>query len=157
MSSDPPWGPYAKPTGMEAHVTTTHSRKLFVNLAVKDLKRSVDFFTKLGFTFNPQFTDETATCMIVSEEAYFMLLVESKFLGFTKKKICDTSTSTEGLYCLSCESREEVDRMVKIAVENGGAHAMPAMDHGFMYGWSFYDVDGHHWEVMWMDPAALQK
>ncbi|MDC3986340.1 VOC family protein [Polyangium jinanense] len=138
-------------------MTTTRSRMLFVNLAVKDLKRSVDFFTKLGFTFNPQFTDETATCMIVSEQAFVMLLTEPKFKQFTTKPICDTRTATEGLYCLSCESREEVDRLVKTAVENGGSHAMPAQDHGFMYGWSFYDVDGHHWEVMWMDPAALQK
>ncbi|MDC3959889.1 VOC family protein [Polyangium jinanense] len=138
-------------------MTTTRSRMLFVNLAVKDLKRSVDFFTKLGFTFNPQFTDETATCMIVSEQAFVMLLTEPKFKQFTTRQICDTRASTEGLYCLSCESREEVDRLVKTAVENGGSHAMPAQDHGFMYGWSFYDVDGHHWEVMWMDPAALQK
>ncbi|TKC92099.1 VOC family protein [Polyangium fumosum] len=135
---------------------TTRSRKLFVNLAVKDLKRSVEFFTKLGFTFNPQFTDETATCMIVSEEAYFMLLVESKFKDFTKKQISDKS-ATEAFYCLSCESREEVDLMVKTAVENGGSQAMPAMDLGFMYSGSFYDIDGHHWEVMWMDPAAVQK
>ncbi|MDC0744574.1 VOC family protein [Polyangium mundeleinium] len=138
-------------------MTTTRSRKLFVNIAVKDLKRSVEFFTKLGFTFNPHFTDETATCMIVSEEAYFMLLVESKFKEFTKRQICDTSTATEGLYCLSCESRDEVDQMVKTAVENGGSRAMPAMDLGFMYNGSFYDIDGHHWEVMWMDPAAVQK
>ena len=133
------------------------SRKLFVNLAVRDLKRSVAFFTQLGFTFNPQFTDETATCMIVSEEAYVMLLVESKFKGFTKKELCDTSKASEGLFCLSCESREEVEQMVKTAVENGGSHAMPPQDHGFMFFSSFYDVDGHHWEVMWMDPAAIQK
>ncbi|MDI1484528.1 VOC family protein [Polyangium sp. y55x31] len=138
-------------------MTTTRSRMLFVNLAVKDLKRSVDFFTKLGFTFNPQFTDETATCMIVSEQAFVMLLTEPKFQGFTKKQICDASKFSEGLFCLSCESREEVDRMVKIAVENGGSQAMPTQDHGFMYYASFYDVDGHHWELMWMDPAAIQK
>jgi len=156
MTLDPPPGPYAKPTHMEAHVTTNRSRKLFVNLPVKDLKRSVDFFTKLGFSFNPKFTDENATCMLVGEDAYVMLLVEPFFKTFTKKQISDTSTSSEALLCLSCESRAEVDAMVKTAVENGGSHAMPPNDHGFMYNSSFYDVDGHHWEVMWMDPAAAQ-
>ncbi|MDI1451345.1 VOC family protein [Polyangium sp. 6x1] len=138
-------------------MTTTRSRMLFVNLAVKDLKRSVDFFTKLGFAFNPQFTDETATCMIVSEQAFVMLLTEAKLLSFTTKQLCDTTKFTEGGYGLSCESREEVDRIVKIALENGASHAMPPQDHGFMYGWSFYDLDGHHWELIWMDPAAVQK
>ncbi|MRG96264.1 VOC family protein [Polyangium spumosum] len=138
-------------------MTTTRSRMLFVNIAVKNLDRSVGFFTKLGFTFNQQFTDETATCMIVNEQACVMLLVESKFQGFTKKQICDTSTSNEAAICFSCESREEVDRMVEIALANGGSRAMPPQDHGFMYFASFYDIDGHHWEVMWMDPAAVQK
>lgn len=126
------------------------SRKLFVNLAVKDLKRSVEFFTRLGFTFNPKFTDENATCMIVSEEAFVMLLVEPFFQGFTKRKICDTAGQTETLLALSCDSREEVDEMVKTAISAGGAPAMDPQDHGFMYGWSFYDPDGHHWEVVWM-------
>jgi hypothetical protein len=133
------------------------SRKLFVNLAVRDLKRSVEFWRALGFTFNQQFTDENATCMILSEEAYVMLLVESRFKDFTKREICDTATHTEGLFALSCESREEVDAIVKKAIEAGGSPAMPAMDHGFMYAWSFYDLDNHHWEVMWMDPATVQK
>lgn len=131
------------------------TRKLFVNLSVQNLKRSVEFFTKLGFTFNPQFTDETATCMIVSEEAFVMLLVQDRFKDFTKKRICDTTTHTEGLFALSCESRAEVDEMVRTAVANGGAHALEPMDHGFMYNWSFYDPDGHHWEVMYMDPQAI--
>ena len=131
------------------------SRKIFVNLPVRDLKRSVDFFTKLGFAFNPQFTDDKATCMILSEEAFVMLLVEERFKDFTKKEICDTSTRTEGIFALSCESRAEVDEMVKTAVESGGSRALDPMDHGFMYGWSFYDPDGHHWEVVWMDPSAV--
>jgi uncharacterized protein len=131
-------------------------RKLFVNLPVRDLPNSIDFFTKLGFTFNPQFTDANATCMIVSEEAYVMLLVEPRFRDFTRKGICDTSERTEALFCLSCESRAEVDELVRIALAAGGTPAMEPQDHGFMYGWSFYDLDGHHWEVMWMDPAAIQ-
>ena len=130
------------------------SRKLFVNLPVRDLKRSVDFFTELGFAFNPNFTDETATCMIVSDEAYAMLLVRDKFSAFTRKQICDTTSHTEALISLSCESRSEVDDLVNRAIAAGGKHAMEPQDHGFMYGWSFYDPDGHHWEVFWMDPDA---
>jgi uncharacterized protein len=133
-----------------------HSQ-IFVNLPVKDLKRAVDFYTKLGYTFNPQFTDENATCMIVSDDAYVMLLVRDRFKDFTKKQICDTATHTEGLFALTCESRNEVDALVNTAIAAGGTHAQDPMDHGFMYGWSFYDLDGHHWEVFWMDPAAVQK
>ena len=136
---------------------TTDKRKLFVNLPVRNLGRSVEFFTKLGFTFNPQFTDEQATCMIVSEEAFVMLLVEDRFKDFTKKRLCDTTTHTEGLFALSCASRAEVDDMVKTAIAAGGTHAVDAQDHGFMYGWSFYDLDGHHWEVFWMDPQHIAQ
>jgi len=135
----------------------TEYRKIFVNLAVRDLKRSKDFFGSLGFSFNPQFTDDKAACMIVNEEAYVMLLTEPFFKTFTKKEICDTRSHTEGLLALSCDSRTEVDEMVKKAVSSGGKRAMEPMDHGFMYGWSFYDLDGHHWEVMWMDPKAIEK
>ena len=134
----------------------TISRKIFVNLPVRDLKRSMDFFAALGFTFNPQFTDDKAACMIVSEEAFVMLLGEPFFRTFTRRDLCDTRTHTEGLFALSCSSRAEVDQMVGTAIANGGQHAMDPMDHGFMYGWSFYDVDGHHWEVLWMDPANVQ-
>jgi predicted lactoylglutathione lyase len=136
---------------------TVQSRKIFVNLPVSDLNRTIEFFAKLGFTFNPQFTDDKAACMVLSEDGYVMLLREEFFKGFTRNAICDTAAHTEALIALSCESREEVDRMVKTAVENGGRHAMDAMDHGFMYGWSFYDPDGHHWEVMWMDEAAMAQ
>ncbi len=132
------------------------SRKIFVNLAVRDLKPSMEFFSKLGFEFNPKFTDDKAACMIVSEEAYVMLLVEPFFKTFTQKEICNTSSQTEGLFALSCNSRAEVDEFVKKAVAAGGKHAMDPVDHGFMYGWSFYDLDGHHWEVLWMDPKAAQ-
>ena len=95
--------------------------------------------------------------MIVSEEAFVMLLVEDRFKDFTRKRICDTTTHTEGLFALSCASRAEVDDMVKTAIAAGGSHAADPQDHGFMYGWSFYDPDGHHWEVFWMDPAAGQS
>ena len=130
-------------------------RKLFVNLAVRELDRSVAFFTRLGFRFNPHFTDATATCMIVSEEAYVMLLVHDRFKGFTSKQLCETSTATEGIFALSAASRAEVDDLVHRAIDAGGSHAQPPQDHGFMYGWSFYDPDGHHWEVFYMDPAAI--
>jgi uncharacterized protein len=131
-------------------------RKLFVNLSVRDLKQSKEFFSSLGFTFNPKFTDDKAACMIVSDEAYVMLLTEPFFRGFTKREPCDTATHTEGLFALSCESKTEVDAMVKKAIAGGGRHAMDPTDHGFMYGWSFYDLDGHHWEIFWMDPKAVQ-
>ena len=133
------------------------ARKLFVNLSVRDLERSKAFWTKLGFEFNPQFTDDKAACMILSEEAFVMLLVEPFFQTFTKREICDTTKQTEGLFALSCESKAEVDDIVAKAISAGGKHAMDKTDHGFMYAWSFYDVDDHHWEVLWMDPAAIQK
>lgn len=132
------------------------SRKLFVNLAVRDLKKSMEFFSKLGFEFNPAFTDDKAACMIISDEAYVMLLSEPFFKTFTKRELYDTTRHTEGLFALSCGSRAEVDEMVKNAIAAGGRHAMEPQDHGFMYGWSFYDLDGHHWEVLWMDPKHGQ-
>lgn len=132
------------------------SRMLFVNLSVRDLQKSMQFFSALGFTFNPQFTDDKAACMIISDKAFAMLLSEPFFRGFTKNEPCDTSKATEALLALSCESKAEVDEMVRKAIDAGGRHAMDAQDHGFMYGWSFYDLDGHHWEVLWMDPNAVQ-
>ena len=137
-------------------MATDRSRQLFVNLAVRDLKRSMEFFSKLGFEFNPKFTDEKAACMIISKEAYVMLLVEPFFKTFTKRELCDTTRQTEGLFALSCSSRAEVDEMVSKAVASGGKNAGEPQDHGFMYAWSFYDLDGHHWEVLWMDPEAAQ-
>ncbi|AKT41304.1 VOC family protein [Chondromyces crocatus] len=133
------------------------SRKLFVNLAVRDLKRSMDFFKSLGFAFNPQFTDENAASMIISEEAFVMLLVEPFFKTFTKKDLADPRRATEGIFALSCESKSEVEELVKKAIAAGGTHALDPVDHGFMYGWSFYDLDGHHWEVLWMDPQAIAQ
>jgi uncharacterized protein len=131
-------------------------RKMFVNLAVRDLKQSMAFFSRLGFQFNPKFTDDNAACMVVSDEAFVMLLTKPFFQGFTKREPCDTARYTEALVALSCGSREEVDEVVKTAVAAGGTHAMNPQDHGFMYAWSFYDLDGHHWEVFWMDPKDAQ-
>ena len=137
-------------------MANTRTRKILVNLAVRDLKKSKDFFSALGFGFNPKFTDDNAACMIVSDEAVVMLLTEHFFKTFTRREPCDTTRHSEGLFALSCESRAEVDELVRKAIAAGGTHAMDAQDHGFMYGWSFYDPDGHHWEVFWMDPKAVQ-
>lgn len=132
------------------------ARMIFVNLAVEDLDRSVEFFTTLGFAFDPRFTDETATCMIVSDDAFVMLLVESKFKEFTKKELVDPTTHTEAILALSAESREGVDELADKALEAGGTPANDPLDYGFMYGRSFQDPDGHIWEVMWMDPTAVE-
>jgi len=132
------------------------SKKIFINLPVKDLKKSMDFFSKLGFTFNAQFTDETAACMIISEDIYVMLLTESKFKTFTPKQICDTIKSTEVLVCLSSASRNEVNEMVRKAVAAGGTTYKEPEDHGFMYGHGFQDLDGHIWELAFMEPIAIK-
>lgn len=131
--------------------------KIFVNLPVKDLKRSMDFFSSLGFTFNMQFTDEQAACMIIGENIFAMLLVEARFRDFTKKPVADATKSTEVLLALDAESREAVDEMVRRAVAAGGSVYADPMDHGWMYGHSFADPDGHQWEVMYMDEEALAQ
>lgn len=131
--------------------------KIFVNIPVKELNKSVDFFTKLGFNFNPQFTDENATCMIVGEDIFVMLLVEKFFKSFTKKEICDTSKSTESILALSVESREKVDQMIDKAVDAGGSEPREKQDHGWMYGRSFEDIDGHLWEVFFMEESTIKK
>ena len=133
------------------------TRQIFVNLPVKDLNKAIEFFTKLGFTFNPQFTDENATCMIVSDNIFVMLLVEAFFKTFIKKEICDATKSTEVLLALSAESRETVDEMVNKAIEAGGTEPREPQDHGWMYGRSFEDVDGHIWEILYMDESALNQ
>ncbi len=129
-------------------------RKIFVNLPVKNLEKTKAFFSALGFEYDPKFTDSNAACMLLSEHAFVMLLAEPFFQGFTKRKICDTATHTEALLAIDCPSRAAVDELVQKAFAAGGAPAMDPTDHGFMYGWSFYDLDGHHWEVFWMDPNA---
>ncbi|MEH2143891.1 VOC family protein [Nostoc sp.] len=131
--------------------------KIFVNLPVKDLNQSVEFFTKLGFSFNAQFTDETATSMIVSDDIFVMLLTHEKFKTFTPKEICDATKSTEVLVCLSSQSREEVDEMVRKAVTAGGTTYNEPQDHGFMYGHGFGDLDGHIWEIIYMEPSAINQ
>lgn len=131
--------------------------KIFVNLPVKDLKKSIEFFTKLGYTFNQQFTDETATCMIISEDIYAMLLTHEKFQSFTKKQIADTTKTTEVLTCLSADSKEQVNELVDKAVKAGGTETKEPQDHGFMFYRSFDDLDGHTWEIMWMDPTAINQ
>ncbi len=131
-------------------------RMMFVNLPVGDLGRAKAFFEKLGFSFNPRFTDDRAACMIVSDVAHVMLIDEAFYRTFTRRELCDTTRQNEGLVALSCRSRAEVDALVRTAVEAGGSRAMEPIDHGFMYERSFYDPDGHHWAVLWMDPKAAQ-
>ena len=133
------------------------SRKIFLNLAVKDLARSVEFFTQLGFTFDPRFADETATCMVVSDEAFVMMLVESRFKEFTTKELADPTTRTEAIVALSAESRAEVDELADRALQAGGSPANDPYELDFMYGRSFNDPDGHLWELVWMDPSALER
>ena len=132
-------------------------RMLFVNLPVADLERSKAFFAALGFAYNPAFTDESAACMPVGEQAFVMLLSREKFAEFSKLPIADPAPHTLALYCFSVSSREEVDAVSAAALAAGGAEADDAEDYGFMYSRSFYDLDGHGWQVMWMDPAAAAQ
>jgi predicted lactoylglutathione lyase len=134
------------------------STRIFVNLPVQNLDRAVGFFAKLGYTFNPQFTNENATCMVIAEDSiYAMLLVEKYFKTFTPKPVSDAKKSTEMLVALSLDSREAVDKLVKTALEAGARRYAEPKDLGFMYQWGFEDLDGHIWEYFWMDPAHVQK
>ena len=133
------------------------ARQLFVNLPVRNLDKTVEFFTALGFSFNPEFTDENATCMIVNDGAYVMLLVESYFKTFTSKSIAATADTAEAIMSFSLESREAVDEVIRTALTSGGTASEEAQDYGFMYTHSFQDPDGHLWEVFWMDPAGPPK
>ena len=128
--------------------------QIYVNLPVKNLDQSVAFFSQLGFAFNPQITDHNATCMIVSEDIFVMLLVESFFKTFTPKPVCDAHQSTEVLVCLSVDSRERLDELVRKALAAGGRAPNPLKDHGFMVQHGFEDLDGHLWELVHMDPNA---
>jgi uncharacterized protein len=130
--------------------------KIFVNLPVKDLDKSKEFFTKLGYSFNAQFTDENAACLVIAEDIYAMLLTEPFFKGFTKKEIADSSKSTEVLLALSTDSKQEVDELVQKAVAAGARESSDPQDQGFMYTRTFDDLDGHTWEIIWMDPSAIQ-
>jgi uncharacterized protein len=129
-------------------------RQIYVNLAVDDLPRSKAFFAHLGFEFEPKFTNDQAACMIVGENIFAMLLVKPFFRSFTKKTLCDPRESVETLVCLSCDSREQVDRLVAKALAAGGTAPREQQDYGFMYQYGFEDVDGHMWELVYLDPNA---
>ncbi|MFO0560147.1 MAG: VOC family protein [Polyangiales bacterium] len=129
-------------------------RKLFVTLPVRDLQRSKAFFSALGFSFDPTFSDGESACIVIGQDASVMLLPEGRFSSFTTRAPCDRSTHLQALLAVSCERRDEVDRMVKTAIENGGKTEDEPKDYGFMYDWSFYDLDGHGWGVAWMNPNA---
>ncbi|WP_326710924.1 VOC family protein [Streptomyces sp. NBC_01474] len=133
-----------------------YQQMIFPNLAVNDLDASKKFFTELGYSINPQFSDETCASVVVSEHIVVMLLTKKKYAAFTKKTIVDSTKNTEVLLCLSAESREKVDELVDKAIAAGGTETGEKQDHGFMYGRAFDDPDGHTWEIMWMDPAAVQ-
>jgi uncharacterized protein len=135
------------------------NRQIFVNLPVRSLDRSVAFFTNLGFSFDPKFSDEKAACMVIGDNIFAMLLVDVFFSTFTRKEVCDANKQTEVLVCISCESRSQVDEIVVKAMAAGGTVPRPPEDHGFMYGHGFEDPDGHIWELVWMNtematPAA---
>ena len=134
------------------------AKKVFMNMAVKDVKKSKEFFSKLGYTFNDQFSDDTSFCMVISDDIYAMMMTHEKFGTFSPKEVCDTGKSQEVLICLTQESRAAVDDIVAKALAAGGTLAQKEpQDMGFMYGNSFYDLDGHAWENFWMDPAHVQK
>ncbi|EJL64157.1 VOC family protein [Flavobacterium sp. CF136] len=129
--------------------------KIFLNLPVKDLNRSIAFFTQLGFSFNPKFTDDKATCLIIGENINAMLLVEEFYKTFTNKQICNTATTSEVLISISVETREEVDEMIEKVVKAGGSEYMKTQDYGWMYHRTFLDIDGHHWEIFFMDESQI--
>ena len=137
-------------------MTATYQQMVFVNLAVNDLDASKKFFTELGYTINPQFSNEDAASVVISENIAAMLLTKPFYATFTKKEIADATKTSEVLIALSAESREKVDELVDKALAAGGSPAGETQDHGFMYGRSFDDPDGHTWEVVWMDPAGVQ-
>lgn len=124
--------------------------RMFVNLPVRDLPKAKAFYTALGYTINPQFTNDDAACVVISETIYVMLLVHPFFSTFTPKAICDTSLQTEAILCLSAGDKAGVDALAERALAAGGGEPKPVQDLGFMYGRSFTDLDGHHWEVMCM-------
>ncbi|MFC9631730.1 VOC family protein [Streptomyces mirabilis] len=134
-----------------------YQQMIFVNLAVNDVDTSKKFFTELGYTINPQFTTDDCACVVISDTIIAMLLSKQRYADFTKKEIADATKTSEVLLCLSAESREKVDELCDKALAAGGSGTRGAQDHGFMYGRTFDDLDGHTWEVMWMDPAAVQS
>ncbi|WP_328447556.1 VOC family protein [Streptomyces sp. NBC_00386] len=133
-----------------------YQQMIFVNLPVSDVAASRKFFTELGYTINPQFSTDDCACVVISDTIIAMLLGRQRYADFTKKEIADATKTSEVLLCLSAESREKVDELVDAAIAAGGSGTGEAQDQGFMYGRAFDDLDGHTWEVMWMDPAAVQ-
>jgi len=129
---------------------------IFVNLPVSDLERSKSFYTALGFEINPQFTDENAACIVISDTIFVMLLVKPFFSNFTSKQLADTSTTAAAINALSADSREEVDALADKAIAAGGAQSNDPQDMDFMYSRSFEDPDGNLWEIVWMDPASIE-
>ena len=132
-------------------------RLTFLNIPVRDLEASKAFFGQLGFEFNPKFTDQSCACMVISDKSFAMLLEQSRFEEFTVKPIADVQATTGALFCLSADDRADVDAFADAALAAGASPAKDPQDYGFMYGRSFLDPDGHHWEVMWMDPAAVES
>lgn len=132
-------------------------KQIFVNLPVKDLQQSIAFFTQVGFTFDQNFTDENATCMIIGENLFAMLLTEKFFGTFSDKPIADAKTTTEAIVALSVGSRDEVNELANRAIEAGGRQYKELQDHGWMYGRNFEDMDGHQWEVFFMDMSAMPQ
>jgi len=133
-----------------------YQQMIFVNLPVSDVAASREFFTELGYTINPQFSTDDCACVVISDTIIAMLLGRQRYADFTKKEIADATKTSEVLLCLSAESREKVDELVDAAIAAGGSGTGETQDQGFMYGRAFDDLDGHTWEVMWMDPAAVQ-
>ena len=134
---------------------TPMHQQIFVNLPIENMERSQAFFRAMGYEFNPQFTNDQGACLVLGDRLYAMLLVKPFFQGFTSKPIVDATQATEVLVCLSCESRDEVDAIVAKAVAAGGTAPRPPQDYGFMYGHGFDDLDGHIWELSWMDTSAM--
>ncbi|UOQ48573.1 glyoxalase/bleomycin resistance/extradiol dioxygenase family protein [Gracilibacillus caseinilyticus] len=133
---------------------TFKSQDFFLNLSVKDINKATHFYKELGFEINPQFSDETTSCVIIGENIFAMIMVEERFKSFTKKEIVDTNIAAEAIFCISTESREQDDEIVNKALSIGGAPYNEAQDHGFVYIWGFEDLDGHLWEVAYMDKSA---
>ncbi|MCT7354911.1 VOC family protein [Streptomyces sp. 15-116A] len=133
-----------------------YQQMIFVNLPVNDLEASKKFFTELGYSINKQFSDETAASVVISDTIVAMLLTKEKYASFTKKEIADATKTSEVLLALSAETREKVDELVDKAIAAGGSPSGETQDYGFMYGRAFDDIDGHTWEVIWMDPSAVE-
>ena len=151
METTQPSAPIITNAGTAPHP----ARKLFVNIPVWDLQRAITFFEALGFIFNRQFTDPSGTCMLVGADAYFMLLATDRFAGFASRPTADAQATTGAMFAISADSRAEVDALLAAALTAGGTPAGAPQDHGFMYAQDFYDLDGHHWEVFWMDPSVI--